>query len=72
MARAQAQQNQRVVPSNREEFRREQVRQAQEKATYRRHMHDAQHSSGEQKAAAIAWLQRYKAEQEAQNESKSI
>ena len=72
MARAQAQQNQRVVPSNREEFRREQVRQAQEKATYRRHMHDAQHGSGEQKAAAIAWLQRHKAEQEAQNESKSI
>ena len=72
MARAQAQQNQRVVPSNHEEFRREQVRQAQEKATYRRHMHDAQHGSGEQKAAAIAWLQRHKAEQEAQNESKSI
>ena len=72
MARAQAQQNQRIVPSNHEEFRREQVRQAQEKATYRRHMHDAQHGSGEQKAAAIAWLQRHKAEQEAQNESKSI
>ncbi len=65
MAKAQAQQNQRVVPSNHDSFREQQVKDAQKKATYRRYMRDAQYGNDAEKATAIAWLQQYKAEQEA-------
>ena len=65
MAKAQAQQNQRVVPSNHDSFREQQVKDAQKKATYRRYMRDAQYGNDAEKAIAIAWLQQYKAEQDA-------
>ncbi|MDO5059335.1 MAG: RnfABCDGE type electron transport complex subunit B [Neisseria sp.] len=71
MARASAQQEQRTVPANRESFKEQQIREAQEKATFRRYQRDAQYGSEAEKAAAIEWLRRYKAEQEAKSAAKS-
>ena len=65
MARAQAQQSARIVPNNREAFRETQIREAQERATYRRYQRDAQYGTEAEKTAAIEWLRQYKAEQEA-------
>ncbi|ULJ69899.1 RnfABCDGE type electron transport complex subunit B [Wielerella bovis] len=65
MARAQSQQNALVVPNNREAFRETEIRKAQERAMYRRHIHTAKYGSGEEKEVAIAWLRQYKEEQEA-------
>lgn len=65
MARAQSQQSQRVTSNNRDEFREQQVKEAQERATYRRYQRDAQYGNEQEKAIAIAWLKQYKAEQEA-------
>lgn len=70
MARAQAQQAQRTVPANREAFRETQLKEAQERATYRRAMRDMQYGSDSEKAAALQWLRAYKAEQEAKAEGK--
>lgn len=67
MAKAQMQQEQRVVPSNREDFQKIQLKQAQEKATYRRAMRDVQYGTETEKAAALEWLRAYKAEQETNN-----
>lgn len=71
MARANAQQQQRSVPANRESFKEQQIREAREKATFRRYQRDAQYGSGETRAAAIEWLRQYKAEQEAKQAAKS-
>lgn len=65
MARAQAQQAQRVVPANREAYQAQQLADAQERATYRRAQRDLQYGNEEEKAAALAYLRKYKAEQEA-------
>ena len=67
MARAQEQQCKRAETQNQKSFRAEQVRQAQEKATYRRYVRDAKYGQGKVKAAAIAWLRQYQAEQEKAN-----
>lgn len=64
MARANAQQTQRSVPSNREHFKQAQIKAAQEKATFRRYQRDAQYGNETEKAAAIEWLRQYKAAQE--------
>ncbi len=66
MERAQTQQNRRATPNNFSAYQAEQVRQAQEKATYRRHVRDAQYGDETQKATAIEWLRQYKAEQDKQ------
>ena len=65
MQRAQKQSNERIVPSNHSDFRQNQIREAQQRATYRRYQRDAQYGTPEEKAAAIEWLRQYKAEQEA-------
>lgn len=69
-ARAQEQQSNRSVPANRSNFREQQIKEAQEKAEYRRNMHNAQYGSDTEKAAAIEWLRRHKAEQEAKAAAK--
>lgn len=63
MARASAQKNQRVVPSNRETFRQNQLKEAQQRSLYRRYQRDALYGNEQEKAAAIEWLRQYKAEQ---------
>lgn len=65
MARASAQQTQRTIPNNREAFLENQLKEAKQKATYRRAMRDMQYGTEEEKQAALTWLQAYKAEQEA-------
>lgn len=64
MAKAQAQQNQRVVPNNRADFQQIQIQKAQEKAAYSRAMMKMQHGNEEEKAAALIWLREYKLAQE--------
>lgn len=66
MARAQAQQAQRAVPTNREAFREQQLQVAQQKAAYRRAQRDVQYGNEQEKMAALAWLKEYKAQQEAE------
>lgn len=65
MARAQAQQNQRTVPANREDYQARKIADARERATYRRAQRDLQYGNEEEKAAALDYLRQYKAEQEA-------
>lgn len=65
MAKANAQQAQRVVPSNQQNFKEQQIKEAQEKALFRRYQRDAQYGNEQEKQTAIAWLRQYKAEQEA-------
>ncbi|XXQ67998.1 RnfABCDGE type electron transport complex subunit B [Neisseriaceae bacterium B1] len=71
MARAQAQQSERVVPINRDRFRETQIQAAQEKALFRRYQQQANTGNAEEKAAAIAWLRQYKKEQEAKELAKN-
>lgn len=70
MARANAQQAQRTVPSNRSSFQEQQVKEAQQRATFRRAQRDAKYGTEAEKAAAIEWLRAYKAEQEAAEAAK--
>ncbi|WP_107855049.1 RnfABCDGE type electron transport complex subunit B [Neisseria weaveri] len=65
MARAQAQQSQRVVPANREDYQAKQLEEARQRSTYRRAQRDLKYGTEAEKAAAIEWLRAYKAEQEA-------
>lgn len=65
MAKAQAQQSQRVVPANRADFQKIQLKEAQERATYRRAMRDMQYGTEAEKELALAWLREYKLAQEA-------
>lgn len=67
MQRAQKQSTARVVPSNHSDFRQNQIREAQQRATYRRYQRDTQYGTPEEKAAAIEWLRQYKLEQEARD-----
>ncbi|MCS4534449.1 RnfABCDGE type electron transport complex subunit B [Neisseria montereyensis] len=71
MARAQAQQNQRVVSANRETYQAQQIEEARERATYRRAQRDLKYGTQEEKEAALAYLRQYKAEQEAKAEKSS-
>lgn len=71
MQKAQAQQEQRVTSSNRNDFREEQIRKAQEKAKYSRAMHKMQYGTESEKAEALQWLRAYKAEQERLQNEKS-
>lgn len=71
MAKAQAQQNQRRAASNHDDFRRQSISDAQEKATYRRAMRDMQYGDEAQKAAALAYLREHKEKEEKANETKS-
>lgn len=64
MARAHSQQNQRQKVSNQTEFQQQQIRQAQQRATYRRAERDLQYGTAEQKNAALVWLREYKAQQQ--------
>ncbi|MDO4657381.1 RnfABCDGE type electron transport complex subunit B [Kingella sp. (in: b-proteobacteria)] len=70
MQRAQKQSNERIVPSNHNDFRQNQIREAQQRATYRRYQRDAQYGTPAEKAAAIEWLRQYKLEQEAREAAK--
>lgn len=71
MARAQAQQNERVVTGNRNEFREAQIKEAQQKALFRRYQQQAKNGSESEKAQAIDWLRQYKAEQAAKELAKT-
>ncbi|KPN71640.1 RnfABCDGE type electron transport complex subunit B [Neisseria sp. 83E34] len=70
MARAQAQQERRIVPVNRETFKEQQIREAKERASYRRALRDVKYGSEAEKAAAIEYLREYKAAQEAKMQDK--
>lgn len=70
MQRAQKQSNERIVPSNHSDFRQTQIREAQQRATYRRYQRDAQYGTPEEKEIAIEWLRQYKLEQEAREAAK--
>ena len=68
--RAQTQSSERIVPSNHSDFRQTQIREAQQRATYRRYQRDAQYGTPEEKEIAIEWLRQYKLEQEAREAAK--
>ena len=70
MARASAQQAQRAVPTNRTSFQEQQIKEAQQRATFRRAQRDAKYGNEAEKAAAIEWLRAYKAAQEAAEQEK--
>ena len=70
MQRAQTQSSERIVPSNHSDFRQTQIREAQQRATYRRYQRDAQYGTPEEKEIAIEWLRQYKLEQEAREAAK--
>ena len=70
MARASAQQAQRAVPANRTLFQEQQIKEAQQRATFRRAQRDAKYGNEAEKAAAIEWLRAYKAAQEAAEQEK--
>ena len=70
MARASAQQAQRAVPANRTSFQEQQIKEAQQRATFRRAQRDAKYGNEAEKAAAIEWLRAYKAAQEAAEQEK--
>ena len=70
MQRAQTQSSERIVPSNHSDFRQTQIREAQQRATYRRYQRDAQYGTPKEKEIAIEWLRQYKLEQEAREAAK--
>ena len=70
MARASAQQAQRAVPANQTSFQEQQIKEAQQRATFRRAQRDAKYGNEAEKAAAIEWLRAYKAAQEAAEQEK--
>ena len=70
MARASAQQAQRAVPANRTSLQEQQIKEAQQRATFRRAQRDAKYGNEAEKAAAIEWLRAYKAAQEAAEQEK--
>lgn len=69
MAKAQTKQNQRCTISNHDDFRRQSISDAQEKAAYRRAMRDMKYGDEAQKAAALAYLREHKANEEKNHES---
>lgn len=65
MSRAATQNTQRSTPSNQTAFKEQQIKQAQERAAYRRALRDVQCGDEAKQAAAIEFLRAYKAAQEA-------
>ena len=70
MAKAQLQQDKLVSSDNREDFKARQIEEAKERAELRRAQRDAKYGNEAEKAAAIEFLRRYKAEQEAAKEAR--
>ena len=70
MAKAQSQQDKLVSSDNREDFKARQIEEAKERAELRRAQRDAKYGNEAEKAAAIEFLRRYKAEQEAAKEAR--
>lgn len=70
MAKAQAQQTQLATTRNHEDFKTKQVEEARQRAVLRRAQRDMKYGNEEQKAAALVYLRRYKAEQEAEKSVK--
>ena len=68
MAKAQSQQDKLVASDNCEAFKNRQIEEAKERAELRRAQRDVKYGNEEEKAAALAYLRRYKAEQEAAKE----
>ena len=65
MAKAQAQQTQLITPQNRDDFKASQLEEAKQRAAYRRAQRDMKYGSAAEKAEALEFLRRHKAEQEA-------
>ena len=65
MAKAQTQQEQLVTSTNRNDFKSRQIEEAKQRAVHRRAQRDVKYGNEEEKAAALVYLRRYKAEQEA-------
>ena len=65
MAKAQAQQTQLITPQNRDDFKARQIEEAKQRAAYRRAQRDMKYGSAAEKAEALEFLRRHKAEQEA-------
>ena len=65
MAKAQAQQTQLITPQNRDDFKARQLEEAKQRAAYRRAQRDMKYGSAAEKAEALEFLRRHKAEQEA-------
>ena len=70
MAKAQSQQDKLVSSDNREDFKARQIEEAKERAELRRAQRDAKYGNEAEKAAAIEFLRRHKAEQEAAKEAR--
>ncbi|ASK26982.1 ferredoxin [Neisseria chenwenguii] len=68
MAKAQSQQAALADVANREDFKTRQIAEAKQRAELRRAQRDMKYGSDEEKAAALVYLRRYKAEQEAKAE----
>ncbi len=69
MSRAATQNTQRSTPSNQTAFKEQQIKQAQDRAAYRRALRDVQCGDEARQAAAIEFLRAYKAAQEAADNS---
>lgn len=65
MAKAQNQQQQLVATANPTDFKNKQIEEARERAVLRRAQRDIKYGNDKEKAAALIYLRRYKAEQEA-------
>ena len=70
MAKAQSQQDKLVSSDNREDFKARQIEEAKERAELRRAQRDAKYGNKAEKAAAIEFLRRHKAAQEAVKEAR--
>ncbi|QEY23371.1 RnfABCDGE type electron transport complex subunit B [Neisseria animalis] len=70
MSKAQTQQERLVTSANRETFKSRQLEEAKQRAEYRRAQRDIKYGNEAEKAAALVFLRRYKAEQEALKEAK--
>lgn len=70
-ARAQTEQQNNQNTLHRENFLQNQIKEAQERATYSRAMRDMQYGTDEEKAQALAWLRAYKEAQAEKELAKS-
>ncbi|STZ75730.1 RnfABCDGE type electron transport complex subunit B [Bergeriella denitrificans] len=65
MAKAQTRQDNLVTAANYDDFKSRQIEEAKQRALYRRAQRDMKYGNEAEKAAALAYLRQYKAEQEA-------
>lgn len=70
MAEAQTQQSRLATARNHEDFKAKQVEEAKQRAVLRRAQRDMKYGNEEEKAAALVYLRRHKAEQEAEKSEK--